>query len=137
MARVIKILLVVAILGGIVAGIRYGGAAMDDKALADHVQSVLGPNQMDSTLRKSIRAKASELGVELEPDAIDIQYSEPKASTGPIANKVSGGAGMTVYHVTATATVTYERQILPGFKKKVRIVKSKSYPTRTTLPSRR
>lgn len=135
MRNVPKILALVLAVAVVYVGIKFIGASMDDHAFGEHVAGVIGPNQTDALMRDSIVKKAKLMGLDVSPENVKVQHKEPHQSTGPVASRVA--PTLKVMHRTTTITVTYDRKIVPGWTKKVTLVKTRSYPVQTTAPSRK
>jgi hypothetical protein len=134
MGKVFKLVLVLLVLVGGVVGALYGSAAMDDNRLKGEIHFMLGPDTPPAVVERKTREKMAEMGVTPTGSGVELIYSSPQQSHGPVASKVGGT--LKVYQVNAEARVTYERKILGILTKQTQLVVTKSYPSHALPPTR-
>jgi hypothetical protein len=109
-----KYFLIVLLGLGVYAGINVVSAGSANKDFAQAVQQIVdrhaGSPTAELDIAAAIRQEADEHGIELGPNAIEV---ESKRSS----------IGSDVDYVTAKATVTYDRRIMPFYSKRVKITR--------------
>lgn len=137
MEKIVKLLLVVAFVGGVGQGLLSLGAYMDDRAFAAAVLDSLGDGMTAEMMEQAIAKNAADQAIPLEDPDADIEVTiECEEGGGPNAITSKLGSGIAVTQsCTATAWVGYTRKV-GLLTKPVEIEQSKRYIARAEIRGR-
>jgi hypothetical protein len=100
---------------GMYAGINVVNAGSANKDFSQAIQQIVDKHAESPTaeldIAARIRQEAARRGLELAPNGIEVKSSH---------SSLGGGAD----HVIASATVTYDRRIMPFYSKRIEITRA-------------